>query len=142
VVRRFLRIAACLCVSMCLLGCSKDVVWHHEVPSPDGRWSAVAETHQTGGWGSGYGWTTVSLKYLKGDAKDKPFAILQYPSDGSSTKAYVLSNENADVFLTIHWTDGNHLELIYTGGTEPDLEVAKYATVNINIQLRDTLSRK
>lgn len=141
-VQRFLKIAACLYVSMCLLGCSKGVVWHHEVPSPDGRWSAVAETHQTGGWGSGYGWTTVSLKHLKGNAKSEPFTILQYLSDGSSTKAYILSNENADSFLAIHWTDENHLELIYTGGTEPDLEVTKYATVNISTQLRGTLGLK
>ncbi len=82
------------------------------------------------------------MKYLKGNAKSEPFTILQYPSDGSSTKAYVLSNENADRFLAIHWTDGNHLELIYTGGAEPDLEVTKYATVNISTQLRGTLGLK
>ncbi len=98
-VGRLLATSVCLYVSLCLLGCGKDVVWRHEVLSPDGKWSAIAETHQTGGWGSGYGWTTVSLRYLKGDAKSEPFTILGYPSDGSTTKAYVLSDENTDRFL-------------------------------------------
>jgi len=136
VVGRFLRTSVCFYVSMCLLGCSKDVVWHHEVLSPDGKWSAIAEIHQAGGWGSGYGWTTVSLRYLKSNAKSEPFAILGYPSDGSTTKAYVLSDENTDRFLAIHWNDGTHLELAYTGGTDPYLEVAKYDSVNIKLQLR------
>lgn len=99
--RTFTENIVCLYVSMCLLGCSDDVVWRHEVPAPDGKWSAVAETHQTGGWGTGYGWTTVSLKYLKGSRGDL-FAIMQYPSDGSTTKAYVLSDENIDRFSRLN----------------------------------------
>ena len=133
----FLKVLSCLLALTCLLGCSNNVVWRHEVPSPDGKWSAIAETHQTGGWGSGYGWTTVSLKYLK-DNNGEPFAILQYASDGSTTKAYVLSDENIDRFLAIQWNDGNHLELTYTGKTEPDLELVKYGGVSITIQLRGT----
>jgi hypothetical protein len=60
---------------------------------------------------------------------------LQRVGSGSTTKAYALSDENADRSLAIYWKDGNHLELIYTGGTEPYLEVVKYDSVNIKLQL-------
>ncbi len=113
-----------------------DVVWHKEVQSPDKVWTAIAETHQVGGFGSAWVGTTISLKNLNRTVlQTEPFAVLSYPGDGSIKHAYVLSDENADTKLGIKWLDTEHLEIKYTGGTDPYLEVVKYGGVAISLHL-------
>jgi len=79
------------------------------VLAPGGAWVATARTRQWGGFGSAWVETTVSLRKLNGTVnRGKPFDILSYPS-GMISKAYVLSNENADTDLQLAWSGPTHL---------------------------------
>jgi len=89
-----------------------------------------------GGFGSAWVGTTVSLKNLKGTVhQNDPYAILSYPDDGSIKHAYVLSDQNADTKLAIKWLDAAHLEVDYTGDTDPYLEVVRYGGVAIRLRV-------
>ena len=140
-------IAGMACIAISILNHTpgsrySDVVWHQEVQSPGGVWMAVAETHQVGGFGSGWAGTTVSLKNLNRTVlQTEPFAVLSYPGDGSIKHAYVLSEDNADTKLKFRWLDADHLEIDYTGGTDPYLEVIKYGGVAINLRLESPDSK-
>lgn len=92
-----------------LSGCHNDpTVWEKDVLAPGGAWVATARTRQWGGFGSAWVETTVSLRKLNGTVnRGKPFDILSYPS-GMISKAYVLSNENADTDLQLAWSGPTH----------------------------------
>ncbi len=66
----------------------------------------------------------------------EPFAILSYPGDDSIKHAYILSEDNKDTKLGIKWLDAGHLQIRYTGNTDPYLEVTKYGGVEIDLRLK------
>ncbi len=123
-----------------LNGCRSNLtVWRTELLSPDKAWLAVAHTDQNGGFGSAYVDTVVSLKKLDGSVnRGKPFDVLEYPDGGPIRKSYVLSDENAGggVNLQMKWLSASHLEINYSGNIDPDLQVVRFAGVDITLHQR------
>ena len=123
-----------------LSGCRSDpTVWRTELLSPDRAWLAVARTDQYGGFGSAYVDTVVSLKKLDGNVnRGKPFDVLEYPDGGPIRKSYLLSDENAGggVNLKMKWISASHLEINYSGNIDPDLQVVRFAGVDITLRQR------
>jgi hypothetical protein len=97
--------ATALAALAILLACQSDsTVWKRDVLAPGGAWLATARTRQEGGFGSAWVETTVSLKKLDGTVNGgKPFDVLSYPGGGTISKAYVLSDQNADTDLQLTW---------------------------------------
>ena len=118
-----------------LPGCHGDpTVWKKDVLAPGGAWVATARTRQWGGFGSAWVETTVSVKKLDGTVNDgKPFDVLSYPG-GKVSKAYVLSNENADTDLQLTWSAPTHLQIYHRSRVNPDLEVVRFADIDISFQ--------
>ena len=67
--------------------------------------------------------------------RGKPFDVFSYPG-ASIRKPYVLSDENAGggTNLTMQWLTPIHLEVTYTGSIDPDLEVIRFANVDISFR--------
>ena len=63
---RGIALSIVLAVICCLLtSCSPSTVWKAELPSPDGRYVAVARTLQQGGPGNNWIVTSVSLEQAR-----------------------------------------------------------------------------
>jgi hypothetical protein len=118
-----------------LSGCQGDpTVWKKDVLAPGGAWVATARTWQWGGFGSAWVETTVSLRKLNGTVnRGKPFDILSYPS-GRVSKAYVLSDENADTDLQLTWSAPTRLQIYHRSDVNPDLVVVRFADIDINFR--------
>jgi hypothetical protein len=118
-----------------LSGCHSDpTVWKKDVLAPGGAWVATARTRQWGGFGSAWVETTVSARKLDGTVNyGKPFDILSYPG-GVISKAYVLSNENADTDLQLTWSAPTHLQIYHRSDVFPDLEVVRFADLDISFR--------
>lgn len=119
-----------------LLGCRSDsTVWKIDVPSPGGAWIATARTRQEGGFGSAWVETTVSLtKVDKTVNGGHPFDVLSYPGGGAISKAYALSDQNADTDLQLTWSTPTHLQIYHRSHVNPDLEVVRFANVDISFR--------
>jgi hypothetical protein len=118
-----------------LSGCQGDpTVWKKDVPAPGGAWVATARTEQLGGFGSAWVETTVSVMKLDGTVNGgKPFDVLSYPG-GAISKAYVLSDENADTDLQLTWSAPTHLQIYHRSAVNPDLEVVRFADIDISFR--------
>ena len=136
--RSYHAVMLTLTVSLAILGCRQDpAVWKTDLPSTDGAWVASAETDQWGGFGSAYVETTVSVRRPdKTVNSGKPYDVLGFPTGGPIRHAYVLSNDNAGggVNLKMKWESPSHLQVTYDGTAEPDLQVVKFAGVNISLE--------
>jgi hypothetical protein len=117
-----------------LAGCYHNpTVWKQDVRSPDGAWIATARTDQSGGFGSAWIETTVSIRKVNRTVNHgKPFDVFSYPGGGSIPKSYVLSNENADPDLQIAWLTPSHLQITRLSPVKPDLEVVRFAAIDIS----------
>ena len=117
-----------------LAGChSSPTVWKQEVRSPDGAWVATARTDQSGGFGSAWVETIVSIRKVDRTVNDgKPFDIFSYPGGGPIQKSYVLSNENADKELQIVWLTPRHIQITHLRLVTPDLAVVRFADIDIS----------
>jgi hypothetical protein len=117
-----------------LLGSHGDTVRKKDVIAPGGAWVATAQTRQQGGFGSAWVETTVSVKKLDGTVnRGEPFDVLSYQGDIVS-KAYVLSNENADTDLQLNWSTPTHLQIYHRSAVNPDLEVVRFADIDISFR--------
>jgi hypothetical protein len=118
-----------------LAGCNSDpTVWKKDVLAPGGAWVATARTRQWGGFGSAWVETTVSVKRIDGTVnRGKPFDVLSYP-DGMISKAYVLSDKNADTDLQLTWSAPTHLQIYHRSVVNPDLEVVRFADIDISFR--------
>lgn len=118
-----------------LVACNSDTtVWKKDVLAPSGAWVATAQTRQWGGFGSAWVETTVSVKRLDGTLnRGKPFDVLSYPS-GMISKAYVLSDQNADTDLQLTWSAPTHLQIYHRSDINPDLEVVRFADIDITFR--------
>jgi len=95
-------------------GCN-DVatIWSQEVPSPDGRWVATAQTVQGGGPGTAFLDTSV---YVKQKSK-------------APTKVLGFDQQSARVVnLKMEWVTSTHLDVTY-GLSEPSGRVSLYLQV-------------
>ena len=132
---RMISAATSVAALALLSGCHNDpTVWEKDVLAPGGAWVATARTRQWGGFGSAWIETTVSLKKVNGTVnRGKPFDILSYP-DGKISKAYTLSDENADTDLQLTWSSPTHLQICHRSHVNLDLEVVRFADIDISFQ--------
>lgn len=132
---RMISAATSIATLALLSGCHNDpTVWKKDFPAPGGAWVATARTRQWGGFGSAWVETTVSVRKLNGTVnRGKPFDVLSYPS-GRISKAYVLSDENADTDLQLTWSAPTHLQIYHRSDVNPDLEVVRFADIDISFQ--------
>jgi hypothetical protein len=122
------KIALAVVVGVCVLGASgcsgEDTIWAVEVPSPDGRWLATADTVETSGFGTGDIETDVFLKWTKGSKPSEH--ILGFVHDPKSA--------SKTINLLMKWVEPTHLEVTYDGHATVDLQVVKYGDVDISLQ--------
>lgn len=118
-----------------LAGCvNKEqlVVWRIADTSPDGQWTATAETVQNGGFGSADVETSVYLKAV--GSREKPYRILGFNSNAPVPHPYVLdnvANRGGTIDLNMSWIGPSHLVVRYSGNPTIDLETIKFSTVSI-----------
>jgi hypothetical protein len=106
-----------------------------DVLAPGGAWVATARTRQEGGFGSAWVETTVSVKRLDGSVNGgKPFDVLSYPGGGTISKAYVLSDQNADTDLQVTWSTPTLLQIYHRSNVNLDLEVVRFANIDISFR--------
>ena len=127
---------------ICLLeaGCAARTVWKAEVRSPDGIWIATARTVQSGGFGTAWITTSVSLKRV--GSSDPPMEVLGFSCQGPVPRPYVLdnvANAGRTMNLRLKWVSATHLEVTYSGKPDIYLQVVKYQGVEIT--LRDLSGR-
>lgn len=127
-----------------MTGCRNvPTIWRTELKSPDGAWLAVAHTEQDGGFGAAYIETNVDLKSTNGTVnKGNPFNVLNFDCPGPAPHAYQLDSANAGGTINLHmqWLDPSHLEVTYDGKATINLQVAKFAGVNISLRDSSGLS--
>jgi hypothetical protein len=106
-------------------GCgASEKTWSTESQSPDGRWLAIAQTVQTGGFGTSTTTTDVSLKWTKGS--DRPETILVFIHDPSSVPD--------TIHLSLNWVAPSHLEVAFDGHPRINFQVVKYGDVEISLR--------
>jgi len=136
---RATQVLLALC-SISVTGCrSVPTIWRQELKSPDGAWLAIAHTEQDGGFGSAFIGTSVDLKSTNRTVnRGKPFNVLFFDCPGPAPHAYVLDNANAGgtIGLRMKWPDSSHLEVTYDGTAQVDLQVVRFAGVNISLQVQ------
>ena len=133
-----LLLSIIVAVVVLVSGC-RDVptIWKAEAQSPDGSWLASAHTEQNGGFGSASIITGVSLKRADGTVNSgQPFEVLDFWCYGSAPRAYVLDPANAGgtINLTMKWLTPSHLEVTYDGRADLNLQVVKFAGVDISLR--------
>jgi hypothetical protein len=138
-IKRLHIIAAVISILLLVSSCRhRDIptIWKQELPSPDGKWVAVAHTEQDGGFGSAWIGTEVSLKRMDGTVRrGEPFNILEFDCPGPAAKPYELSDANAGgtINLKMTWLDPQHLDVYYDGKATVNLQVVKFADVEIRL---------
>jgi len=112
-------------VSVFATGCNgSDTIWSAEARSPDGLWLAMAETVQTGGFGTGLTTTDVNLKWVRGS--DRPETILVFVHDPKSVPD--------TIHLCMYWVTPSHLVVTYDGHPRVDFQVVKDGDVEISLR--------
>src|SRR6266403_794258 len=124
-------------VGICALGgCQKaPTIWSAEVRSPDGLWPASADTVQNGGFGSAAIQTSVYLKRTNVSQSRKE--VLGFWCEGPAPRPYVLdnvANKGGTIDLSMKWLTPSHLEVTYNGHARVDLQVVKYADIDISVR--------
>ena len=93
--------------------------------SPDGYWLATAKTELHGGFGTAGVVTSVYLKRTNGSSP--AVEILGFFHDARD-----VSNT---INLTMNWTTPTHLDVTYNGRAGVDLQVVKFAGVEISLRV-------
>ena len=134
----FRAVASIGAASITGFGCvSKEnlTVWDAQVPSPDGRWVASADTVQNGGFGSAYIATSV---YLQRAGESRPrVAVLEFSCRGPMPRPYALdnvANAGGSIHLTLKWIDPSHLHVTYDAHPTIIFQAIRLQDVNISVQ--------
>jgi len=124
-------------VGGCLLlaGCSRPTVWKAEARSPDGHYIAIAQTIQTGGFGTDSIETGVLLKPTIDSYP--PTDVLDFDCQGPVPRPYTLDNKanvGGTIDLTMKWLTPTHLEVTYDGrdGTLT-FQAVRYQGIDISL---------
>ncbi len=127
-----------LLISVTSCGNKRDLtVWEEQVPSPDLRWTASADTVQNGGFGSGGISTSVYL--ARAGSRGSPIEVLTFSCDGPMPRPYVLdnvANKGGSIGLTMKWITPSHLHVIYEDHPELAFQAVKLAGIDITIENR------
>jgi len=120
-----------------VFGCAgaAPTVWHEELPSPDGKWIAIAETQQGGGFGTAAILTTISLKGTK--ISNAPQVVLGFSCDGPVPRPYTLdniANVGGTVDLKMQWVTPTHLDVTYRGHPDVYLQTVKLWGTDISLR--------
>jgi hypothetical protein len=134
-----LRTVSLIILGVCLLqaGCSPPTVWEAETRSPDERRVAIAQTVQSGGFGTAWINTSVSLKYA--NVSEPPTEVLGFNCEGPVPRPYVLdnvANAGGTIDLTMKWVTPSHLEVTYNGHAG-SLEFQAIRWSGVDISVRD-----
>lgn len=111
------------------------VVWRADLPSPDGVWLASAETTQNGGFGSAHIDTLVYLNQR--GTHQAATEVLGFSCAGPVPHPYVLdnvANRGGTIDLRMEWLSPSHLRITYRGNPDLELQVVKFAGVEITVQ--------
>ena len=132
-----------LLISVTSCGNKRDLtVWEEQVPSPDLRWTASADTVQNGGFGSGGISTSVYL--ARAGSRGSPIEVLTFSCDGPMPRPYVLdnvANKGGSIGLTMKWITPSHLHVIYEDHPELAFQAVKLAGIDITIENRSEKAR-
>ena len=118
-----------------MFGCNAPTVWHAELPSPDGKWIAIAETQQAGGFGTAAIPTTISLKGTK--ISNAPQLVLGFSCEGPVPRPYTLdnvANVGGTIDLKMQWVTPTHLDVTYRGHPDVYLQTVKLWGVDISLR--------
>jgi hypothetical protein len=108
-----------------MVGCSgAKTIWSVEAKSPDGQWIASGRTDQYSGPGNAAVMTGVYLQRTQGDKRTEP--VLSFSDDQSPA--------NARIIPTIEWLTPTHLQVSFNRHPELDLQVVKYAGIEISVR--------
>lgn len=106
-------------------GCSgAENIWSVETKSPDGQWIAIGRTDRYSGPGNAAVMTGVYLQRTQGGKREEP--VLGFSDDQSPA--------NARIIPTIEWLTPTHLEVSFSRRPELDLQVVKYAGIEISVR--------
>jgi hypothetical protein len=130
--------AALALIGVCLLGtaCAASTVWKAELQSPDGHYTAIARTVQSGGPGTAWIVTAVFLKPTNGS--QPPTEVLGLSCGGPVPRPFVLdnvANAGGTIGLTMKWLGPTRLEVTYDGGNGSlYFQAVKYYGVDITVR--------
>jgi len=135
--RAIYKAISTIALGICLLqaGCAAPTVWMAELRSPDGAWIAIARTVQSGGFGTAWITTTVSLK--RNNISKPPMEVLGFSCKGPVPRPYVLdnaANAGGTIDLKMKWPTASRLEVTYKGNPGLYLQVVKYQGIEISLQ--------
>jgi hypothetical protein len=125
---RCCKVISLIIIGVCVfvIGCGPDTIWSAEALSPDGARLASARTVATSGFGTGYIWTAVYLKWAKGS--QAPIEIL-----GLTDEFETPYDEKS---VQMKWLTPTHLEVTYKskGHRTLDFQAIKWADVDISVR--------
>jgi len=106
-------------------GCSgAKTIWSVEAKSPDGQWIASGRTDQYSGPGNAAVMTGVYLQRTQGSKRAEP--VLSFSDDQSPASARIIPS--------IEWLTPTHLQVSFSRHPELDLQVVKYAGIEISVR--------
>jgi len=106
------------------VGCSGgETIWSTEVKSPDAQWTAVGRTDRYSGPGNAAIFTGVYLRRAQDSKDEEP--VLRFSDDQSPA--------DARVSPAMEWLTPGHLQISLGRHVEIDLQVVKYAGIEISV---------
>lgn len=125
-------------LAISISGCMRAkplIVWRTEVTSPDGKWIAIADTVQNGGFGTASVETSVYLDTPT--SRTPPARILGFTCNSAVPHAYILdntANKGGTIDLKMSWESPSHLMVTYVGDPDIDLETVKYDAILVSVR--------
>lgn len=116
--RPFILTLLGLGIEVLVAACGSNPVttWSARIPSPDGKWIAVARTYQYSGPGNDYVDTRLSL----------------HPA-GKRGEETVLDYLDIGAEMTVIWTTPSHLRVTLHKDEQIDLQVVKFSSITITV---------
>jgi hypothetical protein len=111
-----------------LAGCgqhSDPPIWSAQAASPDGKLIALAQTMQTGGFGTADAWTTVTLR----QPWEKHSIVILSFDDNSIPSLPV-----GDTAVGLHWLSNSHLCVTYGKNVGVLFQAIKALGISISVE--------
>jgi len=129
-----LVLVLCMVVSGCV---NKNdlLVWKETIPSPDGAYTAIAETIQNGGFGSADIGTIVELEQTNIPKTNSK--VIAFDCQGPVLRPYMLdnvANKGGTIDLSVKWISPKELLVTYSGNPIIDFQAIKYQIITIELE--------